>query len=68
MKNLKIWYKSKTFWIAVSKLAIGTGMLFSGELDIPAYCLMAYGVLDVVIRYYTTTSLEAPSLLGRFKK
>jgi|TARA_Y100000310_G_scaffold279366_1_gene298430 uncharacterized membrane-anchored protein len=68
MKNLKSWYTSKTFWVAVSKLAVGTGMLFNSELDIPAYCLMAYGVVDVVIRFYTIKPINTPSLLSGFKK
>ncbi len=55
---MKQWYKSKTFWVAVSKLAVGKGLLLNGEMEIPAYCLIAYGVVDVIIRYYTTEPIK----------
>lgn len=64
MNNQKMWYQSKTMWLAIVQLIIAIlgiieGFLQAPELTLPAVLLAGKSLIDIWTRFKTTTPLES---------
>lgn len=55
---MKNWYQSKTIWLAIVQAAIALVMVFSDANPTVAGWIMAKSVLDILLRYITSGSIE----------
>jgi hypothetical protein len=52
--------KSRVFWLAIIQAAIGVLTVYSSAYPDVGTLLVLKSVLDIVLRYGTTTSIEVP--------
>lgn len=53
----KKWYSSKTIWVAIITIALGILTAVEANLTLGVVAI-AKGVLDFLLRYTTTTTIE----------
>lgn len=58
MNKSKKWFKSRTFWLAVLTISAGIVTVLETNLPLVGWLAIAKGIIDVFMRYATTTPLE----------
>ncbi len=63
MNNTKVWYQSRTFWLAVTQAIAGALTIFASAYPQLGYLLLAKSALDIYLRATTDTALTTLSSL-----
>ena len=53
MKELKRWFKSKTFWVAILTCCIGFGQYIAGLPEGASVTTIVIGLTQIVLRFLT---------------
>lgn len=61
---MKTIFKSKTFWLAVTQAAIGVVAVLSSAHPDVGTLLIIKSLLDVILRYETSTGITSTQQLG----
>ena len=51
-------FKSKTFWAGIVVVVTGVGGYFTGEANVQELIQSGVGLLMIVLRFYTSTSVK----------
>ena len=58
MNNTKSWFKSKAVWLGIITISVGVLAVFETNFPTIGWVAIAKGVLDVLLRFATTTPIE----------
>lgn len=63
--NVKSLMQSKTFWLAALQAIAGAFLVFQGAYPSVGWLVLAKSVVDVTLRYYTSTPIAGVFSVAR---